>query len=186
MGKDKPQLVRLGELIKSLREQANETLSDVSDAIEVEEAEIAKLEKGELRPAEETLDLLIGHFSPAQSEEDKIWELAGFNDSPKESDQNIPHMQMMTMTLLPFDPRIVYSDMVQVSVNNHGVVMNFMQVGGSLGPNKQPVAIARIGMSLEHAKSVVKLLSSAIESSERGPRLLEGGATTDPGASKKS
>lgn len=179
MGNNESSLIRLGKLLRSLRERKNESLSDVSGAVELDETELLRLEKGEIKPAEETLDLLIGHFSPAEAEEDKIWELAGYNESAHSQDAIPPHMQMMTMTLLPFDPRVVYSDMAQVSVNNYGVVMNFMQVGGNM-TNKQAMAIARIGMSLEHAKSVVKLLNEAIEASEKGPKLLGGPASETP------
>jgi hypothetical protein len=53
-------------------------------------------------------------------------------------------------------------------VNNYGVVMNFMQGGG---PNMQPLAVARVGMSKEHAKSVLDVLKQTLSQSEQGPTL---------------
>jgi hypothetical protein len=48
-------------------------------------------------------------------------------------------------------------------VNNYGVVMNFMQ-GGS--PNSSPSSVARVGMSREHAKSVLKILQTTLSQTE--------------------
>ena len=62
--------------------------------------------------------------------------------------------------VLPIDSRIVYTDMLHVMINNYGVVMNFMQ---SSGVSNQPMAVARVGMSLEHARSVVEILQKTID-----------------------
>ena len=67
------------------------------------------------------------------------------------------------MMVLPMDARIVYTDTVHVMANNHGVVMNFLQ---NSGPNNQTIAVARVGMSREHAESVVELLQRTLAQSE--------------------
>jgi hypothetical protein len=69
--------------------------------------------------------------------------------------------------VLPGDVRIVYTDMLHVSVNDYGVVMNFLQ--GS-GPKNPPLAIARVGMSREHAKSVLEVLQKTLAQS--APKLI--------------
>ncbi len=61
--------------------------------------------------------------------------------------------------VLPADARIVYTDMVHVMVNNYGVIMNFMQTAG---PGSQPLAVSRIGMSREHAQSVLEVLQKTL------------------------
>ncbi len=53
------------------------------------------------------------------------------------------------ITILPLDACVVYTDMVNVTANQFGVVMNFLQQGA--GPNAGPVAVSRVGMSLDHA-----------------------------------
>ena len=56
--------------------------------------------------------------------------------------------------------------MVHVMVNNYGVIMNFMQ---GAGPNNQPLAVARIGMSREHAKSVLEVLQKTLDQADEPP-----------------
>ena len=68
---------------------------------------------------------------------------------------------------MPMDLRVVYTDMVHVAVNDFGLVMNFMQTAG---PANKPLAIARVGMSREHAKSVLEVLQRTLAQSE--PRQL--------------
>ena len=61
------------------------------------------------------------------------------------------------------DPKILFTDVVDVMVNNYGVVMNFMQGGG---PNAAPASVARVGMSREHAKSVLQILQATLSQTE--------------------
>ena len=62
------------------------------------------------------------------------------------------------------DSRILFTDIVDIVVNNYGVVMNFMQ---NTSPKAQPVAVARVGMSREHAKSVLQILQVTLAQTEK-------------------
>jgi hypothetical protein len=67
------------------------------------------------------------------------------------------------------DERILFTDIVDVVVNSHGVVMNFMQ---GAGPGIKPISVARVGMSREHAKSILHILQVTLAQTERVvPRL---------------
>lgn len=57
------------------------------------------------------------------------------------------------------DVRIVYTDVANVTANNHGIVINFLQ---GLGGNNAPMAIARVGMSVDHASNLVKALDRTV------------------------
>lgn len=157
----------LGKQLKDLREKLQESLADVSGAVEIDVKELASFELGQLRPSEDILLLLISHFGAKDDEAVKLWELAGYNLD------KIPGTYMVNdndgqskpgVMVMPVDARIVYTDMVHVMVNNYGVVMNFMQ---GTGPNLQPLAIARVGMSREHAKSVLEVLKTTLEQADR-------------------
>ncbi len=111
-----------GRRLRALRERAKESIEDVSGAIEIAIEELAKIERGEVRPAEDTLQLLISHFDPADNEAGKLWELAGY----REEQVIDPTQTIASITIMPVDGRIVYSDMAQVTLNNFGVVMNFI------------------------------------------------------------
>lgn len=158
----------LGRQLKQLRERAHETLAEASGAVEIGVDDLASYETGNRRPSEDILLLLISHFGARDDEAARLWQMAGYNmdQIPATHLQNSGDGSVqpgLVMTVAD-NTRIVYTDLVHVMVNNHGVVMNFMQ--GS-GPNAQPVAIARVGMSREHAKSVLEVLKTTIEQSEK-------------------
>lgn len=158
---------RLGERLQKLRKKLHESISEVSGAVELDIDIIESYERGETRPSEDVLDLLISHFDIHDEEADELWDLAGYAVGSSQSD-DIPNVP--TLVMIPVDNRIVYSDSANVTVNNFGVVMSFMQNG----PNGQPVAVSRVGMSLDHAKSVLEVLSKTIKQAEsnENPKLL--------------
>ncbi len=161
------------ELLK-LRNQFHESLGEVSGAVEIDSAELSRYENGEARPSEDILQLLISHFGIKDDQADKLWDLAGYGETKNSvtqgnNDQNTS-LQPAIM-LLPVDARIVYTDIVNVTVNNYGVVMNFLQ---NNGPNNAALPVSRVGMSIEHAKSVIDVLKKTIEQAhtKSGPKLL--------------
>ncbi len=159
-----------GAALKNLREKNNKTLPEVSGAIEIDQSVLKSYEKGENRPTEDILLLLIQHFSLKNDEALEIWRLAGysrvdFNESEKYfiNDPYGEIKQPQAGFLSQNDPVIVYTDMIQVMVNNYGVILNFMQ---GAGVNSQPLAVAKVGMSKEHAKSVLEVLKKTIEQAD--------------------
>lgn len=155
---------QLGEQLKKLREGRAETVAEVSGAVEIDIEALNLIESGKDRPSEDILLLLISHFSTKEDVASRLWKLAGYDqnmmpsDGPLNEESNYP-----TVMVMPADSRVVYSDMVNVMANNFGVVMNFMQ---SIGPNNQPMVIGRIGMSREHAKSVIEVLQKTLDQTE--------------------
>ncbi len=156
----------LGTTLKKMRVSRQESLAEVSGAVEIDIEELTRYENGKVRPAEDILLLLISHFAVKEDEATKLWELAGY------SQDDLPNNHMMNdeqegtrpaVVVMPSDARIVYTDMVHVMVNNYGVVMNFMQ---GAGPNNQPLAVSRIGMSREHAQSVLEVLQKTLSAHE--------------------
>ena len=63
-----------------MRLRAKESLVEVSAAIELPEDRLGLIEKGELRPSEDIMELFIMHFTVQENEADKLWELAGYGD----------------------------------------------------------------------------------------------------------
>lgn len=161
IGKDKP-FKLLGNQLRDIREKRQETIAEVSGAVEIDPDSLNDIEEGLHRPAEDILLLLISHFAAKEDLATRLWELAGF-----EQDE-LPIQNVINNTLgqaqngvvvMPDDAKVVYTDMVHVMVNNYGVIMNFMQTSG---PGTQPLAISRIGMSHEHAKSVLEVLQKTL------------------------
>jgi hypothetical protein len=158
-----PPFKTLGTHLKYLREHSAETLAEVSGAVEINEDILERIEQGMERPSEEILMLLISHFNMQDTEAVQLWELAGYDrrTNPDIVSMNIQEElqsgKPMVM-LLAIDVRTQYTDGVEVSVNNAGLVMTFTQAGG-LG---QPQPVARVGMSLQQAEAVSGALQQAL------------------------
>lgn len=152
----------LGARLKGMREHVRESLAEVAGSVEIEIDSLSAMEQGTNRPSEDILLLLISHFAVKEDEATKLWELAGYD----QSDTGILNLTngsegviKNSVVVMPVDARIMYTDMAHVVVNNHGVVMNFMQTSG---PNNQPLVVSRLGMSHEHARSLLDLLQQTL------------------------
>lgn len=150
---------RLGERLESLRKQLKESVPEVSGAVELDTDIITSYEKGETRPSEDVLDLLINHFDIRDDEADELWDLAGYSPGDENSP---PVIGIPNLVVMPLDNRTIYTDTANISVNGFGVVMTFMQNGS----DNQPVAVSRVGMSVEHAKSVYEVLGKTLAQAE--------------------
>jgi transcriptional regulator with XRE-family HTH domain len=149
----------LGKHLKDLRTRARESLAETSGAVEIDVRELASYELGKARPNEDVLLLLISHFGAKDDEAVQLWEMAGYttNKTPASRMTNSD-----TISAPDRDQKILYSDVVDVMVNNHGVVMNFMQSG----PSKDVQVVTRVGMSREHAKSVLRILQITLSQTD--------------------
>lgn len=164
----------LGARLKGAREHLRETLAEVSGAVEIEIEALTEIEQGTDRPSEDILLLLISHFAIKEDEATKLWELAGYdqadtgNTSMGSDEFGAIKNAVMVM---PMDIRIAYTDMAHIVINEHGVVLNFMQTSG---PGNQPLVVSRLGMSREHAQSVLELLQQSLshQEIEKKPKAL--------------
>lgn len=158
---------RLGNQLKKLRVKLQESLAEVSGAVEIDVSTLSEIESGLQRPSEDILLLLISHFSVKEDEAVELWELAEFDDTDLPIKNGTNHDEQtikQTAVVTPDDLRISYTDMVHVSVNDYGVIINFMQ---GAGPTSQPMIVSRLGMSKEHAKSVLEVLQKTLEQSDK-------------------
>jgi len=167
-GQEQP-FKQLGQRLKTIRQKLHESVAEVSGAVEIDEPTLQRIEQGDERPSEDILMLLISHFGMRDDEAAGLWQLAGY-DQPRSHDQeggDDAHGRA-TILVMAVDPRVIYSDGVQVTANRNGVVISFSQANGT--PNS--LTTARIGMSREQAKAVIRTLQEALDRSE--PRQLPG------------
>lgn len=159
----------LGKKLKNLREAAKQSIVDVSGAVEIDATQLARYELGQGRPSEDVLLLILSYFDVEDSEAAKIWEMAGYNLSKTIVPDSISEKQKTDLASKSSvdQKHIIFTDVVDVIVNNYGVVMNFMQNSGS---KSEPVTVARVGMSREHAKSVLKILQMTLNQTEKSPQ----------------
>ena len=154
-----------GKQLKAIRQKAQESVAEVSAAVEMDIKAITALEAGKLKPAQELVLMLISHFALKEPEAAKLWQLAGYppvrlNQAALTADST-GRVQMAFIA--PADVKIIYTDLVHVSANQYGIVINFLQ---GLGSNNQPLAVSRIGMSHLHAKSLIEVLQKTVKLTE--------------------
>ncbi|HMS50339.1 MAG TPA: helix-turn-helix domain-containing protein [Candidatus Saccharibacteria bacterium] len=178
MGETTPNqpFLSLGKELKQAREARKQTLAEVSGAVEIDIDMLQDIEQGSRRPSEDILLLLINFFDLEDTESTKLWELAGYTDGKQKDSSSVHAMgfdlgQPVAM-VMPMDLRVIYTDSVQITTNDYGVVLNFMQ---SAGPNGQPLAVSRVGMSKEHANKIVQVLSQALTTTNKPIKALQKG-----------
>lgn len=148
----------LGDRLRRLRESAKQSVAEVSGAVEIDPNQLRMFESGQILPDEEILLLLISYFNLGDEEALKVWQLAKYDKQKLQ-----PQTERQQVLALPEDVRVHYTDMVHVTVNNYGVVMNFMQ---NNGPTGQAMMVSRVGMSREHAISIINLLQQSLKTIE--------------------
>ena len=72
-------LKSLGIRLKVLRKQ-QESIAEVADAVEIDEAMMKQIEQGFNDPSEDILMLLISHFDIREDAASDLWVLAGYDD----------------------------------------------------------------------------------------------------------
>jgi transcriptional regulator with XRE-family HTH domain len=159
MSESKNPFVTLGSHLKYVREQSKQSLSEVSGAVEIEENQLARIEAGVERPAEDILLLLISHFGVQDREAVQLWELAEYDsDMPDEMRLDGQLGGKPMIMVLAVDVRTMYSDGMDATVNQAGVTLNFTQ---AVNPT-QTAPVARVGMSHQQAEQVIKAMQQAL------------------------
>lgn len=162
----------LGKHLKYIREQQDESLAEVSGAVEIEERRLERIEAGRERPSEDILLLLISHFDMNEQQAVRLWELADYGDElPDQIKPDVEQlMNKQVVMLLATDTRTLYSDGIQATANKAGVTLSFTQANGPDSSN----TVSRVGMSLEQAQQVIREIQSAILKAQyvEQPKLL--------------
>ena len=118
----------LGSALRAIRLRCKESLLEVSAAVEISGERLARIENGDVVPTEDILHLLVTHYNVSEKEEDTLYDLAGYGKKPNETPENTVAQNFI---VLPLDTRVMYADSVQIVVNDHGVIMSFMQPNGN-------------------------------------------------------
>jgi transcriptional regulator with XRE-family HTH domain len=148
----------LGTRLKQVRVQRNETLAEVSGAVEIEPSTLERIEDGRERPSEDILMLLINHFEVKDQEAVHLWESAGYQE--QDNPQRWPEqLEKAAVVLLAMDNRTVYSDGLIIDANRSGLTLSFTQANNQ---QSQPATVAKVGWSYEQAEQVLASLQTAI------------------------
>jgi len=183
MSKNEVPYKPLGERLKSLRLKRNASALEVSSAVEIDEANLQRIEDGQERPSEDILMLLINYFGMQDDEAAGVWQLAGYEAPKDEFDESIEDEKQAfiqdamknghaTVMMMAIDPRIIYSDGVDITANRQGVVLSFTQGAPSGDNGRMPVA--RIGVSYDQAQALLEVLHQTMAQAKlmRSPKKL--------------
>ena len=155
--------VALGARLKFLREQWQQSLHEVSVTLEIEEKTLRAIEAGKIVPSPEIMDMFISHFLLTEDQAQDLRDLAEEpKDEPTDSDLTANIDDLLTkqiVMLLPVENKVIYTDSMQATVNDSGVVLQFMQQAGS----QQAVSVSKVGMSREHAQKVIEVLQNTLK-----------------------
>lgn len=164
---------KLGAELRKLRQEAQETLLDVSAAVEVETQYLMRIEAGVVQPSEDILILLMNHFDVDDKQALFLWQQANYIDD--KNDASLPTQ----VFIMPFaDNKVYYSDQVSVSTSKSGdFVVSFFQPGA----DGKPVVNARIGMNYATAQELASQIA-AISQTAQPTRLLPTKTTTEDSA----
>ena len=155
-----PPYQNLGHQLLHLRQCRQESVTEVSGAVEIEPSALERIEQGLELPSEDILLLLISHFNIHDDEAVRLWEMAGYDHDDRAPESPVPQGgKQPVLMVLGLDSRIVYSNGVNVSADPSGIVMSFMQYAD---PTQQAVAVSRVGMSREQAEKVLETLQQAL------------------------
>lgn len=162
----------IGERLRKWRQQVHESIAEVSGAVEIDSEQLKKIETGAVLPSEDILLLLISHLDVSEKDAKVILEQAGYA-RPVVDAHGMSFMDeqiiKQTLMVIPFDNRILFSDSVNISATPNGVVLDFLQTNG----NPQPANVSRVGMSLDHAHAMQKLLTEILAKTGKPQRLLD-------------
>jgi hypothetical protein len=152
----------LGYHLKSLREKENESVPDVSGAVEIDAELLIEFEDDQKLPSEDILLLLISHFGLKNEEAMNLWRLAGYDNLTDINQNNFTegYNQQAAVFILPIDSRVIYTDMVQTEINDSGIIINFQQTNTQ---QNQPLTVAKVGMSHDQAERVINELQKTMK-----------------------
>ena len=162
----------VGDRLRFLREQWQQSLKDVCATLEIDENTLKAIEDGKTLPNDELLDMLISHFLLTEDQADDLRDLIDqvAPSSRASTDTGLPGsmeemLSKQIVMYMPVDNRIVYTDAMHANVNDHGVILQFMQ---RVPNSNQPVPVSRVGMSREHAEKIIEVLTKTLKQYDEG------------------
>jgi len=159
----------VGEFLKNQREIKNQTLAEVSGAVEIDVEQLRMIEEGRFLPEEETLVTLISFLKISDEDAKDIFEKAGYLSEDEETFDKV--------NTQPTAP-VLYADSIKVIKSNDGVVIDFFQPSTDGG-----VTTFRFGINDNLTKELTKQLMQTLSLDNTTKKISNvSSATTHPEA----
>lgn len=164
---------KFGETLQNLRSKSGQSITDVARSVGIDRTHLSKLENGHERPSIDILNNLIRHYSLSAAEASQLAGFADYrqgliveqqggkegNNMQENTDNPTSPAQPGVQINIPGNLPVLYTDSVFVGTNQFGLVFDFAQ---SMGSTNQQTVVARLGMSKEHAKALLKVLAEKL------------------------
>lgn len=163
-----------GQKLKSLRIKKGSSITMVAKVIGINRTHLSKLENGHERPSMQVLNNLINHFSLLREEALELANLAGYTgqgmivtepelkregvNPMKNNSDSVQSTRAVQVTIKDNTP-VLYTDSIFISKNHFGMILDFAQ---SMGPTNKQIVVARVGLSIEHAKALLGVLTKKL------------------------
>ena len=153
-GSELPQQ-RIGGYLKQRRESLNESLAEVSGAVEINE--LSEIESGSILPTEDILILLLSHLDVEEPTARKVLKLAGYDALQPDEVSGDEQLKQQMFVLMP-GFQIQFADKAQVQKANDSVILNFYQP--SITNTDMP--IARVGLTKKQVRALISQLQAEL------------------------
>lgn len=179
--------MKFTDKLKALR--GNKSITSLARELNIDRSYLNKIESGYQKPSKRLVQKLIQYFLLSDEDAQALSASVGHKEEGmnhiKPNPDNTTHqdlrkevniqpdklkndLQEQIEVNVPDNITILYSDSAYLTVNPYGVVFDFAQTLAST--NKQKV-VARIGVSIQHAKALSKLLQEKIKQFEEMEQL---------------
>lgn len=150
----------LGTHLKKIRERKNESLAEVSGAVEIDMEMLEDIEQGLERPSEDILMLLINHFDMQDQEAVHLWETAGYDADDVKQGGIMARMPLDTdraaIVVLALDARTMYTDEATVQATESGLTITFIE-----NSDGKQLPVSKVGMSYDQAERLIQVLTKS-------------------------
>lgn len=162
-----------GQTIKDLRLTSGFTLKDLAKKLDKHWTYLSKIENDKKRPTPELLKAFAKSLSLTDQQHEHLYSLL-FTRTRKgvnhEMQNEVPSEKQNKQVLnisIPQNLPILYSDMIAVTSSAYGITLD---MGQKLGATNNHNVVARIGISLLHAKDLLKALSKEVSNAEKSEK----------------
>lgn len=152
---------KIGGYLKNQRERLNESVAEVSLAVEIEIDTLTQIETGKLLPSEDILVLLLSHLNVDDKTARKVFALAGYGLGEGEKTEQSQSTKPQVYMVVP-GGQAQFADEVEVVAGKSGVTLSFKQPA-----NQGVITIADVGLSKELCKELVQKLKQALHTEEK-------------------
>lgn len=164
MGDSKKLYKNIGQLLKFYRETKNESLAEVSGAVEIDIDTLHRIETGVELPSEDILLLLISHFDLEEAAADKLLEMANYPSLEGGLLDAAAAKQIMMLIAMP--NHAAYAEQFEVIKGQEGLIIQFSQPGAG----GQATPVSKVALSPKIAHNLAQAINDSLKPVK--PKLL--------------